>query len=177
MPPRRCRGCARPWPRRTPGAPAPSPLSWPPPYGRAPPRSGARPPRWRAGRRSASAGELVAETVDGDDEPRIGRPVFDLLPELRDVHVDGARQGRGVVVPDGVEELLPRHDLPAVLDEVPQEPHLARRQIERLPLPAGLPLPEVDRHGAELVGLETDGPARGAAQHRLDAGHQLQEAE
>ena len=80
-----------------------------------------------------------------DDVLGVRGVVLDLLAELGDVHVHGAGEGDGVVVPDGVEELLAGDDLAAVLDEVGEELELAGRDVDRLAAFLGLVALEVDR--------------------------------
>ena len=53
------------------------------------------------------AGELVAQAVHGEDVLRHAGIGFELLPQPRDVHVDGAGRRRGVVAPHLVQQLVP----------------------------------------------------------------------
>src|SRR5258708_37441718 len=86
--------------------------------------------------------ELVPHAVHGQEELRVGGTRLDLLAQLGDVNVDGARQRRLVVAPDLVEQAVARDHLAAVLDEVPQEAHLARRHLDSLALAAHFALLE-----------------------------------
>ena len=57
---------------------------------------------------------------------------LDLLAKTRDVDVDGARQRRLVVPPHLRQQLVARQRRAAMLDEVPQQLELARREIDGL---------------------------------------------
>src|SRR5262249_21759815 len=74
--------------------------------------------------------ELVAETVDGDDEFRGFGVGFDLLPQPGDVDVDRPRQRRLVVAPDVREQRIARQCGAAMHDEMSQQLELARGQID-----------------------------------------------
>src|ERR1044071_1112623 len=89
------------------------------------------------------AEELVSRAMHRDDVVRVSWRILDLLPELRDVHVDRARQREVLVPPDDVEEAVARHDLAAVLDEVLQDVEFARRQLDRLAILRGFEAAEV----------------------------------
>ena len=52
-----------------------------------------------------------------NDVFRIVRRVFDLLPQLGDVHVHRARQWEAAVAPDRFQQLIPRNHLAAMFDE------------------------------------------------------------
>src|SRR5688572_22081299 len=76
-------------------------------------------------------GELVAETVNGEDVLRMPGIVFELLPEPRHVHVHRPRGGHGVVAPDLIQQLVARQGGSAVLEKVAQQLELERRQFDR----------------------------------------------
>ena len=84
---------------------------------------------------ACSAGELVPESVNGEDVLRVPGIGLDFLPQPGDVHVDGPRGRHRVVSPDLVEKFFTRERRTAVLDEVAEELELARGQLERLPQP------------------------------------------
>ena len=65
--------------------------------------------------------EAIAESVKGDDVPRLGRVGFDFLPQPGDVVVNGARNRSAVIPPNVVEQLIARDDLTATPDQVAQD--------------------------------------------------------
>jgi hypothetical protein len=69
--------------------------------------------------------ELIPETLDGEEELRLARIDFELLPEAG--HVDVYRSGecRGVVPPDAGQQVLARERLARILDKEPEELELA----------------------------------------------------
>ena len=80
----------------------------------------------------ALADELVAEAVDGEDEFGGLGVGLDLLTQTGDVHVDGPRQRHLVVAPHVRQQRVARQRRAAMLDEVPQQLELARRQLDGL---------------------------------------------
>jgi len=78
------------------------------------------------------AQELVANAIERHDVFRLGRPGFDLLPELCDVIVNRSRKEVSGDSSDVVEQLFARHDMAAPLDQVLENLELARRQRQRL---------------------------------------------
>jgi hypothetical protein len=56
--------------------------------------------------------------VDREDELGMCRVFLELLPQGRDVNVDGARDWSCVVAPDVVEQLVAGQELAAMGDEV-----------------------------------------------------------
>src|SRR5512145_3358702 len=70
---------------------------------------------------SGGVDELVAQSVNRQDVPRLGAAVADLGSELGDVGVDSASRGIALVSPHVLEELLARNGLPFALDEVAQQ--------------------------------------------------------
>src|SRR5919197_1707405 len=75
--------------------------------------------RWR---------HLVADAPDGDDR----RGVAELPAELADVDVDGARIAGEGVAPDALEQLVARQDEAAVVEELPEQVELLRRELDLL---------------------------------------------
>src|SRR5262245_41792944 len=67
------------------------------------------------------------------DPARVLRLVLDLLAEPGDVVVDGTGRREDVVAPDVVQQRLARQHFAPVLDEVRQDPELARRELEIAP--------------------------------------------
>lgn len=90
------------------------------------------------------SGELVPEAVDREDVLRRFRIAFDLLPQARDVHVDGPRQRHLVVAPDVRQQRVARQGRAPVLDEIAQQLELACREIDRLPRARHFHAPEVE---------------------------------
>src|SRR5918996_3139280 len=105
----------------------------------------AAPARKRAGRRkrserntSASLGAdrvfrgvlgrsgLVPNAPHGDDR----RGVPELPPELTDVDVDGSRVAREGVAPDPLEQLVAGEHEAVVVEELPEQVELLRRQLD-----------------------------------------------
>src|SRR5690348_7199117 len=77
--------------------------------------------------------------ISGRDELVAGpayRPdplgVSELAPELRDVHVDGARAARIGHPPDEIEQTLAREDDAGVLEEAGEEVELLARELDLL---------------------------------------------
>src|SRR3954447_2919820 len=69
----------------------------------------------RGGRRVARGADLVADAPDSDDRRR----VFELAPELAHVDVDRARVAGERVAPHTLEQLVPRQDEAAVVEQLP----------------------------------------------------------
>ena len=97
--------------------------------------------------------------------------LLDLLPQAGDVDVDGARQRHLVVAPHLRQQRVARQRGAAVLDEVPQQLELARRQLHGSPAARDLRPPEVDDDVAETVGrrrpaARLDGRRRSSASSR-----------
>src|SRR6188768_1470894 len=91
-----------------------------------------------------------------DDELRMPRVGFDLLPQPGDVHVDRARGGHRVIAPDFVEELVARERGAAVFDEVLEQQELARGDLEGLPVARDFGPAEIDANVAERVAPAVD---------------------
>ena len=85
---------------------------------------------------------------------RLVRGALDLLPQLRDEVVDRARGRRFLVAPDLVEDLLARHDLSGVRDEVAEQIEFARRELDALAGAVRLVGAEIDLDVADAAGLE-----------------------
>src|SRR6195952_5280884 len=91
--------------------------------------------------RRGIVGDLVADTPDGHDRARLA----DLAPELAHVHVDRARVARECVPPDALEQLVAREHEAAVIEQLPEEVELLRRQLDRRALDGELAPACVDR--------------------------------
>ncbi len=119
---------------------------------------------------------LVADAPDRDDRRRIA----ELAPQLADVDVDRAGVDPGVgVAPHALEELVAREHEPAMVEQLPQEVELLRRELH-LGLPhAHLAPAGVDEQVAvaDLLRLGPRALRRRAAEDRLHAGHQLARVE
>ena len=77
------------------------------------------------------APEFVTTPPHRQDQARIGRILLDLLPEPSDMHVDGPRIAVEVPAPDQVEQLLPREDLAAMLDQDAEQGRIPWRKARR----------------------------------------------
>src|SRR6202142_1395795 len=93
--------------------------------------------------------EAVALAGDGGDEARVAVVVLELDAQAADVAVDDVALGHEVGAPDRVEDLLPRHDLPAPAREQVEQALLDAREVDdRVPRGA-LPVEDVDLDLAE----------------------------
>src|SRR5205085_10251586 len=72
--------------------------------------------------------DLVADPPDGHDR----RGVAELPAQLADVDVDGARVTGEGVAPHALEELVAREDEAAVVEELPEQVELLRRELDLL---------------------------------------------
>src|SRR5581483_6622819 len=91
-------------------------------------------------------GDLVADAPHRDDR----RCVAELAPELAHVHVDGARVAGEGVAPDALEELVARQHEPTVVEQLPEEVELLRRELDLPVADAHLAPPRVDVEVAVL---------------------------
>src|ERR671914_2615555 len=66
------------------------------------------------------------------DVPRAGRFVLDLLPQPRDVDVEGLRRAEPVRIPDLVHDLLASDDLSGAGHQQLQEVELLGGELDRL---------------------------------------------
>src|SRR5919201_278276 len=71
---------------------------------------------------------LVADTPDGDDR----RSIPELAPQLPDVDVDGARVAGEGVAPDALQQLVAREDEAAMVEQLPEQVELLRRELDLL---------------------------------------------
>src|SRR5918911_342261 len=90
--------------------------------------------------------DLVADAPYGDDR----RGVAELPPQLADVHVDRARVAGERIAPDPLEQLVTREHEPAVVEQLPQEVELLRRELDLLVAHARLAAARVDPERAVL---------------------------
>src|SRR5438093_2553343 len=72
--------------------------------------------------------DLVADAPHGDDR----RGIAELSPQLAHVHVDGARVAGERVAPDPLEQLVARQHEAAVVEQLPEQVELLRRQLDLL---------------------------------------------
>src|SRR5437763_4533154 len=119
--------------------------------------------------------DLVADPPDGDDRRRLA----ELAPELAHVDVDGARVARECVAPDALEELVAREDEAAVVEQLPEEVELLRRELDLLVAHVHLPPAGVDAQVAvpDLRALPRLPRRRRPPQDRLHAGDELARVE
>src|SRR6266540_3704505 len=121
-----------------------------------------------------SADELVAFAVDGEDVARGCGVRLQLLAELQNVCIHGARRRGGVVAPDLIEHSVARHDLTAAAQEEAQDVELLVGQLNRGAFASGLALFEINLHLSEAVfGHSLPEPRRMPPQAYADPGHQL----
>src|SRR5712691_7027434 len=76
----------------------------------------------------ARRAHLVADPPDGHDRGRVA----ELAAELTDVHVDRARVARERVPPDALEQLVAREHEAPMVEQLPEEIELLRRQLDLL---------------------------------------------
>src|SRR5579884_1283200 len=121
--------------------------------------------------RLADRCDLVADTPDRHDRRRIPK----LAPQLPDVHVDRARVARERIAPDALEQLVARQHEPAVVEQLPEQVELLRRELDFPVAHVGLVPARVDAQVAvdDHLGLVCVALRRGAAQDRLDPRDQL----
>src|SRR6266496_6489169 len=123
---------------------------------------------------AVSADELVAFAVDGEDVARGCGVRLQLLAELQNVGIHGARSRGGVVAPDLIEHSVARHDLTAAAQEEAQDVELLVGQLNRGAFASGLALFEINLHLSEAVfGHSLPEPRRMPPQAYADPGHQL----
>src|SRR4051812_17917480 len=115
--------------------------------------------------------------MHGDDVVRVAHVVFDLVAQFGDVHVNGARQGKAVVAPDGVEQLVARDDFAPMLKKISEDAELARGKFQRLAALSRFEVAEVERDVSKLRFIEALIMLGRAAQNRFDTRHQFQETE
>src|SRR5438270_6407777 len=84
--------------------------------------------------------DLVADPPDGHDRGRL----TELAPELAHVDVDGARVAGEGVAPDALEQLVARQHEAAMVEELPEEVELLRRELDLHLADANLPPTRVD---------------------------------
>src|SRR4051794_8304038 len=126
--------------------------------------------------RSVARGrDLVADAPHGDDRRRVA----ELAPELAHVDVDGARVARERVAPDALEELVAGEHEAAMVEQLPEEVELLRRELHLVVADAHLAPPGVDVQVAVLDdgALPLAPIGRRAAQDRPDARHELARVE
>ena len=83
--------------------------------------------RRQAGASRARA-DLVADAPDRDDRRRVA----ELAPQLAHVDVDRARVARERVAPDPLEQLVARQHEAAVVEQLPEQVELLRRELDLL---------------------------------------------
>src|SRR5436305_4568401 len=115
--------------------------------------------------------DLVADAPDRDDRRRVA----ELAPQLAHVDVHRARVAGERVAPDALEQLVARQHEAAVVEQLPEEVELLRRELDLLVADVHLAAAGVDQQVAvaERRALEILAVGRRAAQHRLDARDEL----
>src|SRR4051812_1361710 len=118
---------------------------------------------------------LVADAPHGDDR----RCVAELAAQLADVHVDRARVACEGVAPHALEQLVARQHEAAVIEQLPEEIELLRRELDLFLADAHLAPARVDVQVAVLdrLGLEVAAVRGRATQDRLHARDELARVE
>ena len=93
---------------------------------------------------------------------------LDLLPQRRDVHVNGTGRGHCVVTPDFVQELIPRENRAAILNQVAKQSYLARLQFNWLSIPLDHRQPAINGDGVELIDLRSTRPDRKMEERKIN---------
>src|SRR5579863_5593601 len=83
---------------------------------------------------NASADELVARSVNRQNESRFLRLGFDFLPKANNVRVHRARRGKAIVSPDILEQPIAAQGFSGMNQEIFQKLELFRRKIQRMTL-------------------------------------------
>src|SRR4051795_7058626 len=125
--------------------------------------------------RVARVRDLVADAPDGHDR----RGIAELAAQLPDVDVHRSRVTCERVAPDALEQLVAGQHEPAVVEQLPEEVELLRRELDLLAGDEHLPPPDVDLEVPvpDLLRLHLS-PLRDASpQDRLDAGDELTRVE
>src|SRR3954468_3437252 len=121
--------------------------------------------------------EAVARAADREDQLGRLRLLFELLAQVADVHVDGARVAVGAVAPDRAQQLLAVVQPPRLVHQALQQLELGERQPHGLGGDRHPALALVEHHVGDLQQPVVEQVAVGAAQDRADARPQLGEAE
>src|SRR5581483_9217803 len=119
--------------------------------------------------------DLVPDAPDGDD----GRGVAELATELADVDVHRPRVAGEGVAPHTLEQLVAREHEAAVVEQLPEEVELLRRELDLLVgdvhlAPAGV---DVEVAVLDRLALAVAPLRRRTAQHRPDARDELPRVE
>src|SRR3954451_22723253 len=90
--------------------------------------------------------DLVSDAPHGHDRRRVA----ELAPHLSHVDVDGARVTGERVAPDALEQLVARQDEAAVVEQLPEEIELLRRELDLLVADLHLSTARIDDEVAVL---------------------------
>jgi hypothetical protein len=91
--------------------------------------------------------------MDSEDIPGTIGGRLNLLSQCGDAHIYGACSGHRVVTPDFVQELIPRENRAAILNQVAKQSYLARFQFNWLSIPLDHRSPAINGDGVELIDL------------------------
>src|SRR4029079_18226792 len=122
---------------------------------------------------AASAGELVADAVYGQQVLRVSWIRFDLAPHVLDVRVDRAIERGGVDAANGVEQLGAREYAPGLRGHGRQQGELGRCQVDHAIAGARLHAPLVEAEVAGADGVAALRRRVDAPEHGLHARHEL----
>src|ERR1700688_5100375 len=75
--------------------------------------------------------KLVPRTMNSQDETRLIRLGFNLLPQAHDVRIHGARGGKAVVAPHILEQAIAAQSLAGMAQKILEQLELLRRKIHR----------------------------------------------
>ena len=119
--------------------------------------------------------ELVSQPKDGDDVTWLARMPLQLLPQDRDVNIDGPGGRHRIVAPHFVQELVARDRRPMVFDKIGQQRVLARRECDLGSTSGHFSPPVVHDDVAKLEDREVG--LRDAAKQRLQPRQKLADLE
>src|SRR5690242_18031821 len=118
--------------------------------------------------------KLIARALDGQQQPWVARVGFKLLPQPRDMDVNGAAEGLAAQAPDFLEQLFAGDHGTASLDEVFEQTEFGGGKGDGFAAASDLVLAEIDPNVSELDFLGSCGdPTAGASQERLYPRHEF----
>ena len=97
-----------------------------------------------SGHASASAGLAGDGRIRGEGRNHDRAGLADLAAQLAHVHVDRARVARERVAPHALEQLVARQHEAAVVEQLPQQVELLRRELDLLVADARLAAPGIE---------------------------------
>src|SRR6185369_15170699 len=116
---------------------------------------------------SVLANKLVPRSMHSQDEARLLRLRFHLLPQPDDVRIDGARSRKAVISPDILEQPIAAQSLAGMAQKIFQQLELLGREIHCLATTRHLATFQIYFNLAEGIILLVLGQTLGAAQYRF----------